>query len=588
VRRQPEAIAVFAAMILVLAGAAHADASADLKGLVSDYARLMRAEDPVRAGARGDRAALARWPDASPAAIDQRRADLLAIETRLKALSGAPLAGEDALNRDILQWRVAMELEGLRFDQERMPFVSGEGFFTLADDTAQSSVIHDPAEAQAWLTRMDALPGYYATAMANMRRGLATGFVQPRGIVDIAIKATQASLAQPPEASDLLAPFANLPPSMPKAVQAALRARAVEIVKAKVEPAQRALLDFFQREYLPKARAEIAARSLPDGRAYYAYLVRFHTTTNITPDEVHALGLARVAQIHREMEATIARTGFKGSFAEFLTFLRQDPRFYATDGDDYLERARAIAKRIDYKLPLWIGVLPRLTYGVEPVPPALELSSGGYRPGSPEQGAAGSVMVRPSHFRTEPLYSLPAWLLHEGVPGHHIQIALAQENSDLPEYRRNDDLTAFVEGWALYSEGLGEEMGVYQDDYERFGRLSYEMWRACRLVVDTGIHWDGWSRDQAIAYLRDNTALSQTAIEGEVDRYIAWPGQSVAYMIGDMRIEALRRRAEARLGPRFDIRRFHDFILDDGPMPLGLLDARLDAWIDREASSGGR
>jgi len=586
-RPLPLCVAILIALIPLASPAARAEpsadmAAADMRALVADCEAFSRGEDPVRAGARGDAAALRLWPDDSPAAVAARKVRLAAFQTRLAALAASPLSEADALNRDILKRRIDMEMEGERFDAERLPFVSGEGFFTLADDTAQATVIHNLGDAEAWLARLDALPAYYATETANMRRGLATGFVQPRIIVDKAILAVRTSLDQPPEDSDLLTPFAVLPAQIPVAAQKTLRARALALITTRVKPAQRSLLIFFQQEYLPKARTTVGASALPDGAAWYRYLVRFHTTTAMTPEEVHQLGLKRVAEIRAQMEDAMARTGFKGSLPAFLASLRADRRFYSPSGEDYLERARSIAKRIDFLLPQWFGKLPRLTYGVEPVPAALEFSSGGYRPGSPEMGVAGSVMLRPSHYRTDPLYSLPAWLLHEGVPGHHIQIALAQENLSVPEYRRNDDVTAFVEGWALYAEGLGEEMGVYQDDYERFGRLSYAMWRACRLVVDTGLHEEGWSRDQAMAYLRENTALTDAVIAGEVDRYIAWPGQADAYMVGELRIEALRRRAEARLGARFDIRRFHDFILDDGPMPLDLLDARLDAWIARQ------
>jgi uncharacterized protein (DUF885 family) len=564
------------------AGPSADTAAADLHALVADYEAFSREEDPIRAGARGETAALRLWPDDSSTAVAARKARLAAFQTRLNALAAASLSEGDALNRDILKQRVDMALEGEAFDMERLPFVSGEGFFTLPDDTAQATVIHNEADAEAWLARLDAIPAFYATETVNMRRGLATGFTQPRIIVEKAILAVRTSVDQPPGDSDLLTPFAVLPAQIPAEAQRRLRAKALEIVATRVKPAQRDLLTFFQEDYLPKARAAVGASTLPEGAAWYRYLVRFHTTTEMTPDEVHQLGLKRVAEIHAQMEQAMARTGFKGSLPEFLAYLRADPRFYAPSGAAYLERARSIAKRIDFLLPQWFGKLPRLTYGVEPVPAALDFSSGGYRPGSPEMGVAGSVMLRPGHYKSDPLYSLPAWLLHEGVPGHHIQIALAQENLAVPEYRRNDDVTAFVEGWALYAEGLGEEMGVYQDDYERFGRLSYAMWRACRLVVDTGLHQDGWSRDQAIAYLRANTALTEAAMAGEVDRYIAWPGQADAYMVGELRIEAMRRRAEARLGGRFNIRRFHDFILDDGPMPLDLLDARLDAWIKRQ------
>ena len=281
------------------------------------------------------------------------------------------------------------------------------------------------------------------------------------------------------------------------------------------------------------------------------------------------------------MNGVMAETGFHGSFKEFQADLRSNPKFYVGDRQTLLEKASEIAKRIDDQLPKWFGLLPRLTYGVRPVPREIEESytSARYWPGSPEQGIAGGFMVNTSHLDKRPLYELPSLALHEAVPGHHLQIALAQENKAIPLFRRDDDLTAYVEGWALYSEKLGIEMGIYRDPYENFGRLSMEMWRACRLVVDTGLHHEGWSREQAIAYMADNTALSDKNIEVEVDRYIGWPGQALGYKIGELKILELRHRAEVALGDRFDIRKFHDLILGEGPLPLDLLEERVDAWI---------
>ena len=303
----------------------------------------------------------------------------------------------------------------------------------------------------------------------------------------------------------------------------------------------------------------------------------------MTPEQIHQLGLAEVARIRGEMDEVRAAAGFEGTHGEFVAFLRSEPRFYV-DPEVYGEKASEIAKRADMALPRFFGRLPRLTYGVVPIPEGLESSANGYLPGSPETGVPGLVVYKPWMARQMPVFGLPAWVLHEGVPGHHLQIALAQEMTDLPEFRRNDDITSYVEGWGLYAEKLGEDFGLYRDAYERFGRLSLEIWRACRLVVDTGMHVMGWSREQAVDCLRDNSALAPAEIEYEVDRYIAWPGQALAYKVGEQKILQLRRRASERLGARFDLRRFHDLLLGAGPMPLAVLERRVDAWI----AAGGR
>jgi uncharacterized protein (DUF885 family) len=352
-----------------------------------------------------------------------------------------------------------------------------------------------------------------------------------------------------------------------------------------VKPAQAALVEFLKKEYLPASRKQLGARTLPGGEAYYRYLVKRHTTTTLTPDEIHALGKREVARIRGEMEAIIAETKFDGDFAAFLAYLRSDARFFPRDADDLMEKASEIANRANGALPRWFGRLPRLTYAVVFIPDALKNASAGYWVGNPHQGIAGQVLLRRGDATRRTLYDLPAWVLHEGAPGHHTQIALAEELERLPAYRRNDDITAFVEGWALYAEYLGEEMGLYRTPYERFGRLSMEMWRACRLVIDTGLHWLGWTREQAVACLRENSALAPATIEAEIDRYIGWPGQALAYKIGDAQIRAIRLDAQRRLGPCFDIRRFHDFVLGGGALPLSLLRSRSNAWIDGERTS---
>ena len=576
--------AAVASLLAAPAIAAAAPPSAGLKAVIAAFDRYQRDVDPIAAGLEGDRAALSRWPDDSPKAIAARKAALISIQRRLALVKPAGLAPEERLNRDFLARIVRDQLEGLAFDQEREPFSTDNGPFDTADYVARTTAIHDQADAEAWLARLHALAGYYDVEMANARRGISTGFVQPRYIVEKVIKAAKGQVEQPVAESPLLTPLQLLPSTISAAEQASLRQRALDAVSTEVRPRERAYVALLTDEYLPKARPGLAARDLPDGERYYAWLARHYTTTALTPDQIHALGEKEVARIRAEMDAVMAATGFKGSFAEFLADLRSNPKFYVTSRQAMLEKASEIAKRIDDKLPAYFATLPRLTYGVRPVPAEIEdgYTTGRYFQGSPDQGIAGGYMVNTSHLDQRPLYELPALTLHEAVPGHHLQIALSQERKDLPYFRRNADVTAYTEGWGLYSESLGQEMGIYRDPYERFGRLSYEMWRACRLVADTGVHWLRWSREQAAACFVQNSALAQKNIDVELDRYISWPGQALAYKVGELKLQALRKRAEAALGPRFDIRRFHDQILLPGPLPLDLLDQRIDAWIKAE------
>jgi uncharacterized protein (DUF885 family) len=564
---------------LVLSLAPLAAPADDMGAIVRDYDAWARVQDPVRAAQLGDRDALRRWPDHSPVAAEARRRTLEAFQRRLAAQDPAGLRGEDALNLALLTYRVNTTLEALPFDEERMPFISGDGFYTTADYAALNTVLATEADAAAWLARLEALPGYYRAETANMARGVATGFTQPRATVERAIADVRAQLERAPARSPLLAPFATLPPGLPGADRAAWRARGEAVLDRDVRPAQQALLQFLERDYLPAARVGIGIASVPGGRDYYRHLLRRHTTTDLTPEQIHALGLAEVARIRAAMDAARGEAGFDGTHAAFLAWLRQASQFYV-DGARYGEKASEVAKRADMALPRLFGRLPRLTYGVTPIPEGLESSANGYLPGSPELGTPGLVVYKPWLAEKMPLYGLPAWVLHEGVPGHHLQIALAQELTDLPEFRRSDDVTAYVEGWGLYAEFLGEEMGIYRDPYERFGRLSLEAWRACRLVIDTGMHVMGWTRERAMACLQENTALAPAEIEFEVDRYIAWPGQALAYKIGELRILELRRRATEALGARFDLRRFHDLVLGAGPMPLAELEKRVAGWVD--------
>ena len=587
------AVAVLtAAATPVFAGASPVQAEAvrnaenpALAAVLADYETYLRAVDPINAGMEGDRAALSRLPDGSRAFEVAQEPVLRGFADRLAAIDPAGLGEDDRLNHNFLTYVLQRSIARIPLDTGRIDAFNSEGgpgqnLAYVASVTRIATV----ADAEAWIARLEAMPASYAAPLANARRGLETGLVQPRSIVENALTLIGPEAALTPDADPLLKPFATLPASIPAAQQAALRARAARVVADSIMPQRREWARFLREDYLPRAPETLGLVHRPGGREMYAYLVRGYTTTDLTPDEVHAIGLEEVTRIRARMDVEMRAAGWTGDFAGFLNFLRTDPQFYTTTREDLMEKASEMAKRADDGLPALFGTLPRLPYGVRPVPREIEANytTGRYNPGSVENGVAGGYMVNTSSLNQRGLYELPALTLHEAAPGHHIQIALQQEAEDGPYFRKSVDVTAFTEGWGLYSEFLGEEMGFYRTPYERFGRLSYEMWRACRLVSDTGIHWLGWDIEQARACFRDNSALAPLNIETELQRYIGWPGQATAYKIGEIRLRAIRTRAEAELGDRFDIRRFHDALLVDGPLPMALLDARMDRWIAEE------
>ncbi len=576
---------ILALMLLLLAGPALADDAAMTK-LAADYDAWLLSEDPITAGRQGDRAALSKLPDVTPAADARRLKALKAFQARLATVPEAGLSDNAAASRGYMAWELGSRVGQIEHDTARMPVSSDGGFEDTLNYVAATTPMRSAADAEAWIARLEALPGYYRDNIENARRGIRTGFTQPKPTVDIILGRAKAAAVAPLDADPLLRPFRKLPDGIPADQQAALRARATAVVRERIRPAQRDFAAFMEREYAPAARKGLGVRTAPGGEAFYRFAVKDFTTTGLSPDEVYALGEREVARIRAQMLVTMKEAGFAGDLPAFIAMLRKDPKFYATSRQDLLEKASEIAKRIDDQLPGWYGTLPRLTYGVRPVPPEIEAAytTGRYFQGSPEQGVAGGYMVNTFALDQRPLYELPALTAHEAVPGHHLQIALAQELKDVPMFRREGGVTAFVEGWGLYSEKVAGEMGIYRDAYERFGQLSYEMWRACRLVADTGIHWKGWTREQAEACFLENTALAPLNITVEVDRYISWPGQALGYKIGELKFLELRARAKARLGERFDIRRFHDAVLLAGPLPMDLLEARVDAWI----AAGGR
>jgi len=490
----------------------------------------------------------------------------------LAAIDAGQLSARDQVNYQVYEEQIKVLALDQHVKEWQMPLNSDTSFWTDLGFSARRPFL-DENSYRRYLAMLADVPRYFDQQIANMRAGLARGFSVPRVTLTGRDQSIVDVIEAPDEKNLFYTPFAAMPTSIPTETQAALRAQALQVIRTTVIPAYAKLLVFMRKDYVPKARSTLAADALPDGKAYYRSRIKEYTTLDTDPDTIHALGLAEVARIHEEMLATIATTGFKGSFGEFLQYLRTDPQFAPKSAEDLLFRAAWIAKQVDGKIGRYIGTLPRNRFGIEPVPPDLAPF---YTAG---RGGMGVYFVNTYDLPSRSLPSLPALTLHESSPGHSLQMSLAAEQSDLPNFRRYTYISAFGEGWALYSEYLGIEMGLYETPYERFGYLSYQMWRACRLVVDTGIHHLNWSRAQAQTYLRDNTALSDHEIETEVDRYIGWPGQALAYYLGMMEIKADRLKAEQALGPKFDIRAFHDAVLSQGSVPLPVLDRRIDRFI---------
>ncbi len=563
-----------------------------LQALFAEEWAARLARNPFLAGYEGDHRFDDRLPDPSPEALARAlRADRkwLARLDELVKRDGRVLDRDDRLNADLFRFMLESRIRDAGFRPWRIPFVSDSGFETEPVFAIEAMPFEDEADYRRYLRRLKRLPRYLEAHVANMRRGIRDGFTMPRAILDKAL-VPFARLAAPrdPEESPFYRPFKRMPKTIPPARVRRLRMRAREVIGEQVLPAYRALHTFMREEYLPAARTTIGASDLPDGAAYYRAQIAKYTTLDLSPEEIHAIGWREVKRIRAEMSKLIVKTGFEGDFAAFLAYLRSDPRFYAKTPQELLEHAAWITKQVDGILPAFFGRLPRMPYGVRAVPAEIapNYTTGRYWPAIP--GVRGGLfMVNTYALDKRPLYVLPALALHEAAPGHHLQISLAREQQDVPAFRRNLYVVAFGEGWGLYAERLGEEMGLYRTPYEHFGRLTYEMWRAGRLVVDTGIHAMGWTRARAVRFFRENTALSEHNIETEVDRYISWPGQALGYKLGELEILELRHRAEEALGRGFDIRRFHDAVLEKGALPLPILERRIEAWIAAERRHAG-
>lgn len=508
---------------------------------------------------------------------------------QLLAVDRSQLSTANQLNYDILEFVLRYRIELAGFKPYRMPFVSSNGFFNNIAITLTQSPRRNAADVDTYLERISALPAYFDQQISNMRSGLESGFTMPQEIMDGMLGVVKAQVVERYDQHPLWTPFESLPPGLSQNQLDQYRAAGREAIESQAMPAYESVYQFFVDEYLPGARMTVAAIDLPDGRDYYRHLLRFNTTLeDADPDEIHATGFREVARIRGQMQDIMTEVEFTGDLQAFFDYLRTDPQFYPRSAEELLKESAFMAKRIDGILPAYFNKLPRAPYGVFPVPADLapNYTTGRYWWPPVDGSTGGRYLVNTYALDKRPLYNVTALTLHEAVPGHHLQVALSQEVTDAAEFRSYLYLMGHAEGWGLYCEKLGLEMGVYDTPYDRFGQLTYEMWRATRLVVDTGLHWKGWSREQAVQYMLDNSALSELNIRTEVDRYVATPGQATAYKMGEMKIWELRRKAEAALGPAFNLGAFHDIIVADGSMPLSIVERRVHEYIQSTKSAG--
>ena len=574
---------------------AHTEA---LHALFSDQQQDALRLSPITAWFRGDYRFLDRLDDTlSDDAIAERRALNASYAQRLGAIDRARLGAADRLSYDLFDYQVEQALAASRRDfdlvQARMPInqmVSLANFFAQINAGTSIAPFETVAQYQAGLARIDGFVRYADLAIARMREGLADGVVQPRIVMERVLPQLAAHLVDRAADSVFYRPIRNFPHGMAQADRERLQSAYVQAIETRVIPAYRRLHDFVRDSYLPATRAEHGLWAMAGGRALYAFLVRQHTTTTLSPDDIHRIGLDEVRRITAEMARVKQEAGFDGTLQEFFLFLRTDARFYYQTRDELLDGYRAIRARIEPHIDRLFNRTPKADFVIEPIPDYLERSAAGaqYRPGTPDGVRPGVFMVNTYDVGARPKYDMEATFIHEAAPGHHFQISLAQEQADLPDFRRFYLNTAYVEGWALYAETLGRELGVYDDPYTRFGALVSEIFRANRLVVDTGIHHKGWTREKAIDFMLSNSPMSETDIMAEVERYIAIPGQALAYKIGQLKFIELRERARAELGATFDIRAFHDQVLLDGALPLSILEAKIDRWIERERTGAQR
>lgn len=570
-------------LLSVLALPSFAGPTEDFDALLEEHWQWRLAAYPVQASMLGDRRYNELWTDESLEAIAQRQADTQAFLERAMSIDGSGFSEENRLNLELFRRSLQDDIDEFPFREALMP-ISHRGGVQNLDSLTNYIPLATVEDYEDWLARLATVDEVIAQTITLAEAGRAAGLVPPAILMERVPDQIAAQLVDEATASPFYGVFEALPERFPAEEQERLRAQARDTISNTVLPAYERFNDYFTTTYLPAARDSIGLSDLPNGKGWYELKTRQYTTTDMTPEEIHQLGLLEVERIRGEMQAVIEELAFEGSFQDFLVFLRTDPQFYYDNPEDLYEAYLATSKRIDPELVRLFGTLPRMPYGVKPIPDSIapDTTTAYYSRPAADGSRAGIYWVNLYKPEVRPRYEIEVLSVHEAMPGHHLQIALQQELGDMPNFRRYMGFTAFVEGWGLYSESLGYDLGLYQDLYSKFGALTYDMWRAVRLVVDTGIHYMGWSRQQAIDFFKENAAKTELDIINEIDRYIGNPGQALAYKIGQLKMLELRAEAEAALGDSFDIRAFHDELLGAGSLPLDLLEQRMDAWVEAQ------
>jgi len=576
---------VFYALVIVISGIAETAAGSaadEFSSLVDDIWQFDMEQSPLYATSVGDHRYNDRLPLVSSANRAQRNAAKNAFLDRLDKIARDDLSANDRNSYDILHRQIKDSLAEFEFGSYFMPITQRSGFHISFPELPKDVPLNTLSDYENYIARLNGFGEYADGHIGLMRDGIGADRILPAIALEGWEQSVDAQITEDPESNLLFEPFQEFPAGIPEGEHERLQAAAREAISTSVVPAYRRFREFMAQEYVPRARDSVGISAIPGGREFYRHRVRKFTTLDLTPEEVHQTGLAEVERIRNEMDEIIHQVGFEGDFADFTKHLREDPKFYADSKEALLKDVSLVLKQVDGQLPILFGRLPRMPYGLREVPEyiAPRTTAAYYQRPTGDGSKAGFFYMNTYNLKSRPLYTIEALSLHEAVPGHHLQIALQQEIEALPNFRRYSGFTAFSEGWALYAERLGLELGFYEDPYSDFGRLTMEIWRACRLVVDTGIHYMGWTRQQAIDYLHSNSALSLHNIRAEVDRYITWPGQALAYKIGELKIRELRQQAEATLGEQFDVRAFHDVVLGGGAVPLDVLEANVDAWVE--------
>jgi len=558
----------------------------DLFGAEWDYNMQ---QSPQWASSLGDRRWNDRWSDESLEAISRRHQHSQDVLARLARIDRAALSPADQLNYDLFKKNYEDSVEGYKFHGFLLR-LNQRGGIQTEDELADSLRFQTLKDYEDWIARMRSFPALMDQNIVLMRLGVKERIVHPKVIMQRIPAQIDKQIVSDPTQSGFYRPFLHFSREISAADQQRLRQEARQAVEQQIVPAFKKFKEFFVSEYLPGCFDQVGIWQMPNGAERYAFEARHFTTTNATPEEIHQIGLKEVARIRAEMDKIMAQTGFKGTRDEFFKFLRTDPQFYYKTPEDLFEAYKALAKTVDPNLVKVFRTLPREPYGVEAIPAvaAPDTTAAYYRPGAADGSRAGTYFVNLYKPETRPKWEMTALTLHESVPGHHLQIARAHELGEQPMFRRFGEYTAFVEGWGLYGESLGEDMGLYDDPYSKFGQLTYQMWRAVRLVVDTGMHTKHWTRDQAIQYFMENAPKAELDIVNEIDRYIAWPGQALAYKMGELKIQELRAHAHKELGAGFDLKEFHDVVLGSGALPLDILERNVNQWIADKKAHGAQ